>query len=141
MVVQRLKDDLESEHWRFSGVEDTVDDGPPRKCDIRQVHLKWDAACSLCLLPVVEDLSVSPHSPDRICGPVIQLVPQVPSRYFHGSLEPLIQVVRFRGVSRSGLAPHSSLEPTVQARTRVTGPSLMSPDIRHNVMLINDDGH
>ena len=95
MVVQRLKDDLESEHWRFSGVEDTVDDSPPGEGDVGEVDAERNAVSSLPLLPVMQNLtmihidiiiisllghlSVTLHGPDRVGGSIIKLVSQVSS--------------------------------------------------------------
>ena len=74
-------------------MEDTVDDSPPGEGDVGQIHLQWDTTSLLRLLPVVENLRVSSHSPHRVGSPVVQLVPQVSGSDFHGRLEPLVQVV------------------------------------------------
>ena len=94
-------------------MEDTVDYGPPGEGDVGQIDLQWDTTSSLGLLPVVEDLRVSSHRPDRVGGPVIQLVSQVSGSDLHGGLEPLVQVVSLGGMSGPGLASHSSLQPVV----------------------------
>lgn len=101
-------------------MENAVDDGPPGQCDVGQVHLEGNTARPLSFFPVMEDLSVTPHSPDGIGRPVIQLISQVSGRDLHGSLEPLVHVVSLGGVPRPGLVPHSPLQPAVQTRARVT---------------------
>ena len=65
-------------------MKDTIDDGPPREGDVRQINLQRDTTSPLSLLPAVQDLRVSSHSPDRVGGPIIQLVSQVPGSDFHG---------------------------------------------------------
>ena len=107
-------------------MEDTIDYGPPGEGDVGQIDLQWDTTSSLRLLPVVENLRVSSHRPDRVSGPVIQLVSQVSGSDLHGGLEPLVQVVRLRGVAGPGLAPHTALQPVVQAGAGVTRPSLVA---------------
>ena len=74
-------------------MEDAVDDGPPGQCHVGQVHLEGNTAGPLSFFPVMEDLSVTSHSPDGIGRPVIQLISQVSGRDFHGSLEPFVHVV------------------------------------------------
>ena len=94
-------------------MKDTVDDSPPREGDVRQIDLQWDTTSSLRLFPVVENLCVSSHRPDRVGGPVIQLVSQVSGSDLHGGLEPLVQVVSLGGMSGPGLTSHSTLQPVV----------------------------
>ena len=107
-------------------MEDTIDDSPPWEGDVGQIDLQWNTTSSLRLLPVVENLRVASHRPDRVGGPVIQLVPQVSGSDFHGGLEPLVQVVRLGWMPCPGLAPHTALQPVVQAGARVTRPSLVA---------------
>ena len=109
-------------------MKDTIDNGPPREGDVCQINLQRDTSSPLRLLPAVKDLGVSSHSPDRVGGPVIQLVSQVPGSDFHGRLEPLVQVVCLRGVPGPGPAPHPSLQPGVQAGAGVAGPSLVASE-------------
>ena len=94
-------------------MEDTVNDSPPGESDVCQIDLQGNAASSLRLLPVVENLRVSSHRPDRVGGPVIQLVSQVSGSDLHGGLEPLVQVVSLGGMSGPGLTSHSTLQPVV----------------------------
>ena len=94
-------------------MQDTVDYRPPGQGDVGQIHLQRDTARPLGLLPAVQDLGVSLHRPHRVGSAVIQLVPQISRRYFHGCLEPLVQIVSLRGMPGPWLAPHPSLQPAV----------------------------